>query len=90
MEIKNINKAIEYTLYNDSKKVAKDIIEQFPDTSIDDLASMIDRYKEYDCWLDNTLVNKKIFTNLEDFLIDFNLIDDYVPFNDLVKNITND
>ena len=85
-----LNKAIEYTLYNDSKKVAKDIIEQFPDTSIDDLASMIDRYKEYDCWLDNTLVNKKLFTNLEDFLIDFNLIDDYVPFNDLVKNITND
>ena len=85
-----LNKAIEYTLYNDSKKVAKDIIEQFPDTSIDDLASMIDRYKEYDCWLDNTLVNKKLFTNLEDFLIDFDLIDDYVPFNDLVKNITND
>ena len=85
-----LNKAIKYTLYNDSKTVAKAIIEQFPDTSIDDLSSMIERYKEYDCWLENTHINEGLFTNLEDFLIDFELIDDYVPFNDLVKNISND
>ena len=51
---------------------------------------MIKRYKEYDCWLKNTYVSEKLFTNLEEFLIDFNLIDNYVPFNDLVKNVTNE
>ena len=59
-------------------------------TSIEDLANMITRYKEADCWLENPYIYEELFTNLEDFLIDFDLIDDYVPFNDLVKNFYHD
>lgn len=83
---KAINKGIEYTLNNDAAVVAKDIINQFPDTSIEDLAAMINRYKEYDCWLENPFVSEKLFTNLENFLIDFDLIDEYVPYEKLVNN----
>ena len=81
-----INKGLEYTLNNDSTTIANDIIEQFPDTNIKDLALMIERYKEYDCWLENPYISEKLFTNLEDFLIDFDLIKKYVPYNDLVNN----
>ncbi len=81
-----INKGIEYTTNNDATTVAKDIIEQFPDTDVDELATMIDRYKEYDCWLDNPYISEEIFTNLEDFLIDFELLEAYVPYADLVNN----
>ena len=52
-----INKGIKYTLDNDAEVVAKDIINQFPDTSVKDLAEMIKRYKEYDCWLDNPYIS---------------------------------
>lgn len=85
-----MNKAISYTLENDSLLVANDIIKQFPDTKIEELALMIDRYKTYDCWLKNTIVYEELFTNLEDFLIDFELIEKYVPFNDLVVNFYHD
>lgn len=81
-----INKGIKYTLENDSLIVSKDIINLFPDTKLDDLKEMIDRYKEYDCWLSNPYVSEKLFTNLEDFLIDFKLIKNYVPYEDLVNN----
>ena len=81
-----INEGLEYTLNNDSTTIANDIIEQFPDTNIKDLALMIERYKEYDCWLENPYISEKLFTNLEDFLIDFDLIKKYVPYNDLVNN----
>ena len=81
-----INKGLEYTLNNDSTTIANDIIDQFPDTNIKDLALMIERYKEYDCWLENPYISEKLFTNLEDFLIDFDLIKKYVPYNDLVNN----
>ena len=47
---------------------------------------MIKRYKEYDCWLANPYISEGLFTNLEDFLIDFNLLDEYVPYEDLVNN----
>ena len=83
---KAIARGIEYTLENDSRIVAEDIIEQFPDTDVSELTLMIDRYKEYDCWLENPFVSEEIFTNLEDFLIDFDLIDEYVPYEDLVNN----
>ena len=81
-----INKAINYTMNNDSTIVAEDIIAQFPDTDVSDLALMIDRYKEYDCWLESPFISEEIFTNLEDFLIDFKLLEQYVPYNDLVNN----
>ena len=81
-----INKGLEYTLNNDSTTIANDIIEQFPDTNIKDLALMIERYKEYDCWLENPYISEKLFTNLEDFLIDFDLIKKYVPYSNLVNN----
>ena len=83
---KAIAKGIEYTMNNDSSVVAEDIIAQFPDTDVDELALMIDRYKEYDCFLTTPFVSEEIFTNLEDFLIDFELIENYVPYNDLVNN----
>lgn len=83
---KAIARGIEYTLENDSRIVAEDIIEQFPDTDVSELTLMINRYKEYDCWLENPFVSEEIFTNLEDFLIDFDLIDEYVPYEDLVNN----
>lgn len=81
-----INKGIKYTLENDSLIVSKDIISLFPDTKLEDLKEMIDRYKEYDCWLSNPYISEKLFTNLEDFLIDFKLIKTYVPYKDLVNN----
>ncbi len=85
-----INKGIEYTLTTDEETVAKDILNQFPDTSINDLTQMIKRYKEYDCWLENPFISEGLFTNLEDFMIDFDLLKEYVPYKDLVNNFYHD
>lgn len=87
---KAIYKGIEYTLNTDEEIVAKDILNQFPDTSINDLSQMIKRYKEYDCWLENPFISEGLFTNLEDFMIDFNLLEEYVPYKDLVNNFYHD
>lgn len=81
-----INKGIKYTLETDNEIIANDIINEFPDTQINDLKEMIKRYKEYDCFLESTYVSEKLFTNLEDFLIDNNLLKTYVPYKDLVNN----
>lgn len=81
-----IAKALEYTLNTDAVVVANDIINQFPDTDVSLLALMIDRYKEYDCWLQTPYISEQIFTNLEDFLIDFDLLETYVPYEELVNN----
>ena len=82
----SINKGLKFVKENDSKVIANAIINQFPDTSINDLVSIIDRYKKYDSWLDNTFISKESFENLEDIMIKSKQLDKYVSYEDLIIN----
>lgn len=81
-----INKGLEFTKNNNSKDIAKIIIDLFPDTSIEDLTTIIERYKNADSWLDNTFITEEMFKNLEDMMIDSKLLKEYVPYKDLIIN----
>ena len=84
---KAISKGLEYVESNDATTIANAIINQFPDTSLTDLASIIKRYKDADSWLDNPYITEESFKNLEDIIMDSGEITDYVPYEDLVNNI---
>lgn len=92
--IKNFNKAIneglKYVKGHDEKDIANAIINQFPDSSINDVTTIVKRYKESDSWLENTFISEKSFKNLEDIMIKANLIKEYVPYKDLIININNE
>ena len=83
---KALNKGIKYTLENNEIEIAKVILKQFPDSSLNDLSVIIKRYKDYDCFLDSTYISEKSFENLEDIMIDNDLLKSYVPYSDLIKN----
>lgn len=83
---KAINKGLEYTKNNSPETLAKDIINQFPDTSLDELTTIIKRYKESDSWLDNTYISEKSFINLENIMIKSNLLKEYVNYKELIIN----
>ena len=82
-----IAKGLEFVNKNDSKTIANTIINQFPDTSINDMVSIIDRYKNSDSWLKTPYISEDSFKNLEDIMIKSNQLDDYVSYNDLIINI---
>ena len=83
---KALNKGIKYTLENNEIEIAKVILKQFHDSSLNDLSVIIKRYKDYDCFLDSTFISEKSFENLEDIMIDNDLLKSYVPYSDLIKN----
>lgn len=85
-----INKGLQYTEENSPKTIAQTIIKQFPDTKLNDLETIINRYKENDTWLKNTYINEEMVKNLEDIMIQNNLLEGYVPYNDLFYNLTNE
>lgn len=85
-----IEKGLNFVKDNDAKKVAEVIYPQFPDSSIDDLATIVNRYKEYDSWLPNAYISETIYRNLEDIMLDADLIDQYVPYEKLVLNISHE
>ena len=82
----SINKGLDYINSNSIEDVAKLLIKQFPDNSLSEIEMIVKRYKNSDSWLDNTTITEDLYNNLEDLMIDNNLLDTYVPFNDLVIN----
>ena len=81
-----IDKGLKFVLNNDAKTIAEAIIPQFPDTSINHLVKIVDRYKSADSWLKNPYIEERMFTNLEDIIIYSGELDNYVPYNELIVN----
>lgn len=84
---KAINKGLEFVKNNDEMKIAKSIYKQFPDLSLNDLSTIIKRYKDADSFLDSSYIEEKLLVNLENLLIDNNLLKNYVPYNDLIIEV---
>lgn len=84
---KAIEEGLEFVNNNDSKTIANVIIEQFPDTSINDLITIVERYKENDSWLQDSYITKESFENLQDIMIKSNQLEEYVKYEDLIINI---
>ena len=81
---KAIQKGIDFVHNSSDKKVAEAIIDQFPDTSLDDLTKIVKRYRSIDAWPDNTEFTEEEFDHLQDIMINAGELDSKVPFSDLM------
>lgn len=82
-----INKGLEYVNNHSNEELAEVILKQFPDSSRNEIITIVGRYRDADSWLDNTTITKESYENLEDIMIDNNLLDEYVPFDTLVIDL---
>ena len=82
-----IAKGLKFVLESDSTTTANVILPQFPDSALNDIITIIDNYKKYDSWLSTPYITEESFTNLQDMLIDNDLLEDYVPYSDLIHNL---
>ena len=82
-----LNKGIEFVNDNSSEEIAKVILPQFPDSSLNDLITIVERYKDADSWFENPYISEYAYNNLMDMLMDFKLTEKKVPYNDLVNNL---
>lgn len=83
---KAINKGLDYVKTASNEDIANIIYKQFPDTSLDDLTLLVKRYKDNDSWLDSSYISEKLLENLEDIMIDNDLLQEYVSYQDLIIN----
>ena len=83
---KALNKGLEFTKNNDSKTLAKIIKNQIPDTNIQDLTNIIERYKNIDAWYDNTTININDYDRLQEIMIHGKSIDSKIDSNILITN----
>lgn len=81
---KAIQKGIDYVHNHTDEEVAKAIINQFPDTSLEDIAKVVKRYRDIDAWPKTTDFSEDSFNHLQDIMIDNGAIDKKVPYDKLM------
>lgn len=84
---KSINKGLMYVRNTSSAKIAETIQNQFSDQNINDLALMIERYKENDSWLTTPFIDEEVYNNLENFLEKYELADNNSTYKYVVNNL---
>ena len=79
-----IQKGIDYVHNHTDEEVAKAIINQFPDTSLEDIAKVVKRYRDIDAWPKTTDFSEDSFNHLQDIMIDNGAVDKKVPYDKLM------
>lgn len=81
---KAIQKGLDYVHNHSDKEVAEVILNQFPDTSLNDLEEVVKRYREIDAWPKTTTFTEESFNHLQEIMQNSNQLDKKVPFKDLM------
>ncbi len=81
---KAIQKGLDYVHNHSDEEVAKAIINQFPDTSLEDIAKVVKRYRDIDAWPETTDFSEDSFNHLQDIMIDYGAITKKVPYDELM------
>lgn len=81
---KAIQKGLDFVHENDSKTIAKTILSFFPDTSLNDLTDVVERYKSQDTWPKTTNFTKDSFDHLQKIMMASGAIDTTVDYNSLI------
>ena len=81
---KAIQKGLDFVHEKSSKEIAEVILPEFPDTSLTDMITVIDRYKKADTWPKTTEFTEESFNHLQDIMENANQLDKRVNYKDLI------
>ena len=81
---KAIQKGLDYVDTHTDKEVAQTILNQFPNTSLNDLESAVKRYRSIEAWPKTTKFTEESFNHLQEIMEYSNQLDKKVPFKDLM------
>lgn len=83
---KAIQKGLDYVHNHTNEEVAETILDYFPDTSLNDLVNIVQRYREIDSWYDTTYINENDFNHIQEIMQNAGELDTLAPFDKLVNN----
>ena len=83
-----IAKAQQWVAEHTDRQVAEAIIDQFPDTSLDELEAVTARHRQIDAWNRTPVMERHALERLETVMEQAGELDrsDWVPFDELVNN----
>lgn len=82
-----VQMGLDYVHNHSDLEVAKVILDQFPDSSLDDITSAIKSYREIEAWPKTTVFENESFNHLQDIMISYGELSEKVDYNKLMYKI---
>ena len=79
-----INKALKYTREHTPEEIAKDLVDYFPDISLDDITTIVKRYKDNDSWFETTEIKEEDFNHIQEVMENSKALEKRAPYDKLV------
>ena len=79
-----VNKGLEYVYSHTSEEVAEIVSEYFPDTSLSDMTTIVNRYKEGEAWKKNITINEDEWNHIQEIMEASSELEKYVPYDKLI------
>lgn len=76
-----------WVLEHSAKEIAEVIITSFPETDIDVLTKVIERYKEIDAWSSTPIMSKDAFDRLQQVMTEAGELEKTAPYDKIVNNV---
>ena len=79
-----VNRGLEYVDSHTSSEVARIVAEYFPDTSLSDMITIVNRYKEGEAWKKNITINEDEWNHIQEIMEASSELDEYVSYDKLI------
>ena len=79
-----VDRGLKYVYEHDTKEIAKIMLDYFPDTTLEDMMNIVDRYKSVEAWKKNITINEKEWMHLQEIMKASSELDEYVAYDKLI------
>jgi len=69
-----------------AREIAEEIVDFFPDTTIESLETSVQKYKDIDAWKTNPILEEKSFNKLQEVMTEAGELDQKAPYDKVVNN----
>ena len=81
---KAVNKGLEYVNSHSAKEIAEIVVKYFPDTSLSDMETIINRYKTGEAWKKNVTINEEEWNHIQEIIEASGELQNKVNYNVLI------
>ena len=81
-----IYKGEQWVKEHTAREIAEEIVEFFPDTTIDSLATSVQKYKDIDAWKENPILEEASFDKLQEIMTEAGELEQKAPYDKVVNN----
>ena len=79
-----VNRGLQYVDTHTAGEVARVVSEYFPDTSLSDMTTIVNRYKEGEAWKKNIIISEDEWDHIQEIMKASSELDKYVEYNKLI------